>query len=72
MYLFSAYKTYGPHQGVMVIKERAKARLSNQSHFFNSEYHDKLMVQAGPDNAKIAATKYILDYYFEKIRNRQS
>ena len=63
VYLFSAYKTYGPHQGVMVIKERAKARLSNQSHFFNSDYPDKFMVPAGPDHAQIAATNGVLDYF---------
>ena len=63
IYLFSAYKTYGPHQGVMVIRDNAKKMLSNQSHFFNSEYPDKFMVPAGPDHAQIAATNGILDYY---------
>ena len=37
--------------------------LSNQSHFFNSEYPDKFMVPAGPDHAQIAATNGILDYF---------
>ena len=63
VYLFSSYKTYGPHQGVMVIREKAKKMLRNQSHFFNSKYPDKFMVPAGPDHAQIAASNGILDYF---------
>ena len=65
IYFFSAYKTYGPHQGVMVIRENAKKALTNQSHFFNSNYSDKFMVPAGPDHAQVAACNGILDYFDE-------
>ena len=63
IYFFSAYKTYGPHQGVMVIREKAKLALTNQSHFFNADYSDKFMVPAGPDHAQVAACNGILDYF---------
>ena len=63
IYFFSAYKTYGPHQGVMVIRENAKGALTNQSHFFNSNYSDKFMIPAGPDHAQVAACNGILDYF---------
>jgi cysteine desulfurase family protein (TIGR01976 family) len=63
IYFFSAYKTYGPHQGVMVIREKAKQALTNQSHFFNADYSDKFMVPAGPDHAQVAACNGILDYF---------
>ncbi len=63
IYFFSAYKTYGPHQGVMVIRQKAKQALTNQSHFFNSKYSDKFMVPAGPDHAQVAACNGIIDYF---------
>ena len=31
IYLFSAYKTYGPHQGIMVIRKELGMRLPNQA-----------------------------------------
>ncbi len=65
VYLFSSYKTYGPHQGVMIIRERAKKMLRNQGHFFNSKYPDKFMIPAGPDHAQIAASNGIIDYFEE-------
>ncbi len=37
IYLFSAYKTYGPHQGVMVIRSALGALLPNQGHVFNGD-----------------------------------
>jgi selenocysteine lyase/cysteine desulfurase len=35
IYLFSAYKTYGPHQGIMVIRRALGEALPNQGHYFN-------------------------------------
>jgi selenocysteine lyase/cysteine desulfurase len=37
IYLFSAYKTYGPHQGMMVIRRALADALPNQAHFFNAD-----------------------------------
>ncbi len=35
VYLFSAYKTFGPHQGIMVLREKFGMELPGQAHFFN-------------------------------------
>lgn len=37
IYLFSAYKTYGPHQGVMVVRRELGMALPNQAHYFNAD-----------------------------------
>ncbi|MEM7241338.1 MAG: aminotransferase class V-fold PLP-dependent enzyme [Pseudomonadota bacterium] len=61
-YLFSSYKTYGPHQGIMVLSDRLNAALPNQAHFFNSESSYKRFTPAGPDHAQIAACAGMADY----------
>jgi selenocysteine lyase/cysteine desulfurase len=63
IYLFSSYKTYGPHQGVMVIRKSAHAVLEPQSHYFNRDIPSKWMVPAGPDHVQIAAANGMLDYF---------
>lgn len=62
IYLFSAYKVYGPHQGIMAIRPTLAAELPNQGHFFNDIYPRKRLVPAGPDHAQIAACAGIVDY----------
>jgi cysteine desulfurase family protein (TIGR01976 family) len=62
IYMFSAYKTFGPHQGVMVVKPELAAQLPNQGHFFNESQPRKRLVPAGPDHAQIAACTGIADY----------
>ncbi|HEX4297877.1 MAG TPA: aminotransferase class V-fold PLP-dependent enzyme [Devosia sp.] len=66
IYLFSAYKTYGPHQGVMAVRPSLAAELPNQGHFFNETQPRKRLVPAGPDHAQIAAAAGIVDY-LEKV-----
>lgn len=63
IYLFSAYKTYGPHQGVMVIRKALGERLANQGHHFNGDTLYKRFTPAGPDHAQIAACAGIADYF---------
>ncbi|XAT57718.1 aminotransferase class V-fold PLP-dependent enzyme [Rhodobacteraceae bacterium IMCC1335] len=62
IYLFSSYKTYGPHQGIMVVREALARQLPNQGHFFNSDYLNKRFTPAGPDHAQIAACAGMADY----------
>lgn len=62
IYLFSAYKTYGPHQGIMVIREDLGMRLPNQGHWFNGDTLYKRFTPAGPDHAQVAASAGIADY----------
>ena len=63
IYLFSAYKVYGPHQGSMVIREEFGMELPNQGHFFNGDALYKRFTPAGPDHAQIAASAGIADYF---------
>ena len=63
IYLFSAYKTYGPHQGIMVIRKDLGDALPNQGHHFNGAYLEKRFTPAGPDHAQVAACAGMVDYF---------
>ncbi|MGB0958659.1 MAG: aminotransferase class V-fold PLP-dependent enzyme [Halocynthiibacter sp.] len=63
IYLFSAYKTYGPHQGVMVIRHALGVVLPNQGHYFNGDVLYKRFTPAGPDHAQVAACAGMADYF---------
>ena len=63
VYLFSAYKTYGPHQGIMVIREDFGFELPNQGHYFNGDSLYKRFTPAGPDHAQVAASAGMADYF---------
>jgi len=62
IYLFSTYKTYGPHQGCMVIRRALGEMLPNQGHHFNGGLLYQRFTPAGPDHAQIAACAGIADY----------
>ena len=62
IYLFSAYKTYGPHQGIMAIRRDLGERLPNQGHYFNGGTLYKRFTPAGPDHAQVAASAGMADY----------
>ncbi len=62
VYLFSSYKTYGPHQGLMYVEHSLGQRLPNQGHYFNARYPEKRFTPAGPDHAQIAASAGMADY----------
>ena len=62
IYLFSAYKTYGPHQGIMVIRRALGELLPNQGHYFNGGCLYQRFTPAGPDHAQIAACAGMADY----------
>jgi len=63
VYLFSLYKTFGPHQGLMVLRRSLLEQLPNQGHFFNAGVPRKTIVPAGPDHAQVAAAAGIADYF---------
>ncbi|GAA6207525.1 aminotransferase class V-fold PLP-dependent enzyme [Cognatishimia sp. WU-CL00825] len=63
IYLFSSYKTYGPHQGIMVMRKGLGELLPNQAHFFNGDVLYKRFTPAGPDHAQVAACAGIVDYF---------
>ena len=62
VYLFSTYKTYGPHQGVMVMRQGLAERLPNQGHYFNAGNAAQRFNPAGADHAQVAACAGIADY----------
>lgn len=62
VYLFSAYKTFGPHQGIMVISADFGFELPGQGHWFNHGTLYKRHTPAGPDHAQIAACAGMADY----------
>jgi selenocysteine lyase/cysteine desulfurase len=63
VYLFSLYKTYGPHQGLMVVRSALLDRLDNEGHYFNAGDPRKRLIPAGPDHAQIAAAQGIAEYF---------
>lgn len=63
IYLFSLYKVYGPHLGVMVIQKEMAGLLSNQGHYFNADIREKRLYPAGPDHAQVASAKGVGDYF---------
>jgi selenocysteine lyase/cysteine desulfurase len=63
VYLFSLYKTYGPHQGLMVVRHGLLERLGNEGHYFNDVEPLKRLVPAGPDHAQVAAARGIAEYF---------
>ncbi|MEM9343940.1 MAG: aminotransferase class V-fold PLP-dependent enzyme [Pseudomonadota bacterium] len=63
IYLFSAYKTYGPHQGLMVIRRDLAEALPAEGHYFNASTLTKKFTPAGPDHAQVAACAGTADYF---------
>ena len=68
IYLFSLYKTFGPHLGLMYVDKDLIGNMENQSHFFKEGITRSMLTPAGPDHAQIAASSGILDY-FDAIYN---
>jgi selenocysteine lyase/cysteine desulfurase len=62
IYLFSLYKTWGPHLGVLFVKRKLMQKMVNQSHFFNKDLPRCFLTPAGPDHAQIAASAGVVDY----------
>lgn len=63
VYLFSLYKVYGPHLGVMTLRRDWNERLPNQGHFFNAGKPTARFTPAGPDHAQVAAASGVIDYF---------
>jgi cysteine desulfurase family protein (TIGR01976 family) len=62
VYLFSLYKVYGPHLGVLYMRADLNSELPNQGHFFNAARPLARFTPAGPDHPQIAATAGVADY----------
>ena len=62
IYLFSLYKTWGPHLGAMFVKRTLMKQMANQSHYYNEDDSHYCLTPAGPDHAQIAAAAGVADY----------
>ena len=62
VYLFSGYKTWGPHQGVMFVRRDLAGELGNEGHYFVPDDLRHKLAPAGPDHAQIAACAGIVEY----------
>ncbi len=63
IYLYSAYKTFGPHVGMMYVASGLADRVSNQGHYFNGDTATGKLVPAGQNHAEVAATAGVMGYY---------
>ncbi len=63
IYLYSAYKTFGPHVGMMYVADHVAHGATNQGHYFNDGTATGRLVPAGPNHAQIAGCAGILAYY---------
>ena len=71
IYMFSAYKTYGPHQGLMIVRRRLADLLPNEGHVFNDGPAAMKFNPAGADHAQVAACAGIADY-IDAVHSRHS
>ncbi len=62
VYVFSLYKVFSVHQGMLVLRNGLARSLPNQGHFFNDGIVAKRLNPAGPDHAQVAASAGVLDY----------
>ena len=63
IYLFSLYKVFGPHQGILYVNQEQAKELQGQSHYFIQEVDSKRYNPAGPQHAQVVACQGVLDYF---------
>jgi len=63
VYLYSAYKTFGPHLGMMYTRQSLLESLHHEGHWFNESKLSTRLTPAGPDHVEIGAAGGIIDYY---------
>ena len=68
MYMFSLYKVFGPHQGLMYLRAELQESIVPQSHYFVRGDSHKRFNPAGPQHAQVAACQGVLDYFGELYR----
>ncbi|MEE4143613.1 MAG: aminotransferase class V-fold PLP-dependent enzyme [Halieaceae bacterium] len=63
IYMFSLYKVFGPHQGLMYLRAELQESMQPQSHYFIQGDSHKRFNPAGPQHAQVAACQGVLDYF---------
>jgi cysteine desulfurase family protein (TIGR01976 family) len=62
-YLYSSYKVFGPHMGILYGKRDLLARLANQNHYFvGADDHQRRLCPGGLNFELTAACAGIIDY----------
>ncbi len=64
-YSFSLYKTFGPHLGLLFIKENILKKLPNQNHNFLSGQIPYTLNPGGPNHEELASCIGIAEYFDE-------
>ncbi len=62
-YVFSLYKVYGPHQGILYVSKDIRGYLASQAHYFNTGYPTKDFNPAGPQHAQVAGCAGVVEYF---------
>ncbi len=62
LYLFSLYKVFGPHQGILYVRRSVADTLAPQSHHFLVKDPTKRFNPTGPQHAQVAACAGVIDY----------
>ena len=62
-YVYSTYKTFGPHQSVLWGSSKSLQEVEAQGHFFNEENPRYRLNPTGPQHAEIAALAGIAEYF---------
>ena len=63
LYLFSTYKTFGTHVGVLWGKQHVLSQLACQGHYFNESRPRYRLNPTGPQHAQIAALAGVGQYF---------
>ena len=63
VYVYSTYKTFGTHLGIMWIRPEVQERIACQGHYFNRARPRYRMNPTGPQHAEVAALAGIGEYY---------
>ena len=61
-YVYSTYKTFGTHQGILWCSPEALKNVKGQGHVFNEDDSRCRLNPTGPQHAQIAALAGITDY----------
>lgn len=62
-YVFSAYKVFGPHLGVMALRPELLGRLTNQNHMHLNDTGALTLNPGGPPHELAAALAGVTDYF---------
>jgi selenocysteine lyase/cysteine desulfurase len=63
MYMFSLYKVFGPHQGLLYVNSQLAGEMEGQCHYFIRDDIGKRYNPAGPQHAQVAACQGVLEYF---------